>query len=47
MSLNDSNHLHYKGIDGFGDSMNDSIHDYLRKNHMMVEMLADEFNKFL
>ena len=31
---------HYKGIDGFGDSMNDSIHDYLRKNHMMVEMLA-------
>ena len=34
---------HYKGIDGFGDSMNDSIHDYLRKNHMMVEMLADEF----
>lgn len=34
---------HYKGIDGFGDSMNDSVHDYLRKNHMMVEMLADEF----
>lgn len=34
---------HYKGIDGFGDSMNDSIHEYLRKYHMMVEMLADEF----
>ncbi len=34
---------HYKGIDGFGDSMNDSIHNYLRNSHMMVEMLADEF----
>ncbi len=34
---------HYKGIDGFGDSMNGSIHNYLRNNHMMVEMLADEF----
>lgn len=34
---------HYKGIDGFGDGMNDSVHNYLRKNHIMVEMLADEF----
>ena len=34
---------HYKGIDGFGNSMNDSIHEYLRKYHMMIEMLADEF----
>jgi len=34
---------HYKGINGFGDSMNDSIHNYLRNSHMMVEMLADEF----
>ena len=30
---------HYKGIDGFGDSMNDSIHDYLRKNHMSTDFL--------
>lgn len=34
---------YYKEIDGFGDSMNGSIHNYLRNNHMMVEMLADEF----
>lgn len=35
---------HYKGIDRFGNSMNDSIHEYLRKYHMMVEMLSDEFS---
>ncbi|MBD5534646.1 MAG: NAD-dependent DNA ligase LigA [Lachnospiraceae bacterium] len=34
---------HYNQIDGFGDNMNDSIHGYLRKNHMMIQMLADEF----
>ena len=34
---------YYNQIDGFGDNMNDSIHAYLRKNHMMVQVLADEF----
>lgn len=34
---------HYSQIDGFGDNMNQSLHDYLRKNHMMISMLADEF----
>lgn len=34
---------HYSQIDGFGDNMNQSLHDYLRENHMMISMLADEF----
>lgn len=34
---------HYSKIDGFGDNMNQSLHDYLRKNHMMITTLADEF----
>lgn len=33
----------YSQIDGFGDNMNQSLHDYLRKNHMMISTLADEF----
>lgn len=33
----------YSQIDGFGDNMNDSIHNYLRRNHTMVDMLANEF----
>lgn len=33
----------YSQIDGFGDNMNDSIHDYLRRNHIIVQMLANEF----
>lgn len=34
---------HYSQIDGFGDNMNQSLHNYLRKNHMMISTLADEF----
>lgn len=34
---------HYSQIDGFGDNMNQSLHDYLEKNHMMISTLADEF----
>lgn len=34
---------YYGQIDGFGNNMNDSIHGYLRRNHTMVEMLANEF----
>lgn len=34
---------HYSQIDGFGDNMNQSLHEYLRKNHMMISTLADEF----
>ena len=34
---------HYSQIDGFGDNMNQSLHDYLRENHMMISTLADEF----
>lgn len=34
---------HYSQIDGFGNSMNQSLQDYLRKNHMMTSTLADEF----
>ena len=34
---------HYSQIDGFGDNMNQSLHDYLRENHMMISILADEF----
>ncbi len=34
---------HYSQIDGFGDNMNKSLHDYLRENHMKISTLADEF----
>lgn len=34
---------HYSQIDGFGDNMNQSLHDYLRVNHMKISTLADEF----
>ena len=34
---------HYSQIDGFGDNMNQSLHDYLRENHMKIFTLADEF----
>lgn len=34
---------HYNQIDGFGDNMNRSLHDYLRENHMKIFGLADEF----
>ena len=34
---------HYSQIDGFGDNMNQSLHDYLRENHMKISILADEF----
>lgn len=34
---------HYSQIDGFGDNMNQSLHNYLRENHMMISTLADEF----
>lgn len=33
----------YSQIDGFGDNINQSLHEYLRKNHMMISTLADEF----
>ena len=34
---------HYSQIDGFGDNMNQSLHDYLRENHMIISILANEF----
>lgn len=34
---------HYSQIDGFGDNMNQSLHNYLRENHMMISTLGDEF----
>ncbi len=34
---------HYSQIDGFGDNMSQSLHDYLRENHMKISILADEF----
>ena len=34
---------HYSQIDGFGDNMNQSLHDYLRENHMKISKLSDEF----
>lgn len=34
---------HYGRIDGFGNNMNQSLHNYLRENHMMISTLADEF----
>lgn len=34
---------HYSQIDGFGNNMNQSLHNYLRENHMMISTLANEF----
>ena len=34
---------HYSQIDGFGDNINKSLHDYLRDNHTMISALAEEF----
>lgn len=34
---------HYTQIDGFGESMNNSLHQWLNENHMMMEELAKEF----
>lgn len=34
---------HYAQIDGFGETMNDSLHQWLRENHLMMELLASEF----
>ena len=34
---------HYQQIDGFGESMNNSLHQWLGTNHMMMDLLAREF----
>lgn len=34
---------HYTQIDGFGESMNNSLHQWLNENHLMMEELAREF----
>lgn len=34
---------HYTQIDGFGNSMNNSLHQWLNENHMMMEDLVKEF----
>ena len=34
---------HYQQIDGFGESMNNSLHQWLGTNHMMMDSLAREF----
>lgn len=34
---------HYKQIDGFGESMNNSLHQWLKANHLLMEELAREF----
>lgn len=34
---------HYTQIDGFGETMNDSLRQWLRENHLMMELLASEF----
>lgn len=34
---------HYTQLDGFGETMNDSLHQWLRENHLMMELLASEF----
>lgn len=33
----------YTQIDGFGGSMNNSLHQWLKRNHIMMELLANEF----
>ena len=34
---------HYAQIDGFGETMNNSLHQWLRENHLMMDFLSDEF----
>lgn len=34
---------HYTQIDGFGEAMNNLLHQWLNQNHMMMEWLAHEF----
>ena len=34
---------HYTQIDGFGESMNNSLHQWLRTNHIIMDSLAREF----
>ena len=34
---------HYQQIDGFGESMNNSLHQWLGTNHIMMDSLAREF----
>lgn len=36
--------INYTQIDGFGESMNNSLHKWLSENHIMMEELAKEFN---
>lgn len=35
--------INYTQIDGFGESMNNSLHKWLSENHIMIEELAKEF----
>ena len=35
--------INYTQIDGFGESMNNSLHQWLNENHIMMEELAKEF----
>ena len=35
--------INYTQIDGFGESMNNSLHKWLSENHMMMEELTKEF----
>ena len=35
--------INYTQIDGFGESMNNSLHKWLNENHIMMEELAKEF----
>ena len=35
--------INYTQIDGFGESMNNSLHKWLSENHIMMEELAKEF----
>lgn len=35
--------INYTQIDGFGESMNNSLHEWLSKNHIMMEELTKEF----
>ena len=35
--------INYTQIDGFGESMNNSLHEWLSENHIMMEELTKEF----
>ena len=35
--------IHYAQIDGFGDNMNNSLHQWLNSNHTMMDLLSREF----